>query len=48
MKKWYLFFVLLVSAGRILANSILIPMDDKQSNHLKAYGVAFWELNTNT
>jgi hypothetical protein len=44
MKKWYLFFVLLVSAGKILANSILIPMDDKQSNHLKAYGVAYWEL----
>ncbi|GAB3165359.1 hypothetical protein GCM10027291_08480 [Telluribacter humicola] len=23
------------------ANSILIPMDDKQANHLKAYGIAF-------
>ncbi len=23
---------------------ILIPMDDSQSNHLKAYGVAFWSL----
>jgi len=44
MKKWYLFFFILASAGRLLANSILIPMDDKQSNHLKAYGVAYWEL----
>ena len=44
MQKWYLFFFILASAGRLLANSILIPMDDKQSNHLKAYGVAYWEL----
>lgn len=44
MKKWYLFFFILASAGKLLANSILIPMDDKQSNHLKAYGVAYWEL----
>ncbi len=26
------------------ANSILIPMDQKQTNHLKAYGVAYWIL----
>jgi hypothetical protein len=44
MKIRYLFFFILASAGRLLANSILIPMDDKQSNHLKAYGVAYWEL----
>ena len=23
---------------------ILVPMDDSQTNHLKAYGVAFWVL----
>ncbi|MFN8347153.1 MAG: asparagine synthetase B [Spirosomataceae bacterium] len=40
----YLFLFILASAGRLFANSILIPMDDKQSNHLKAYGVAYWEL----
>jgi hypothetical protein len=44
MKKWYLFFVLLACGEIVKANSILIPMDDKQSNHLKAYGVAYWEL----
>ncbi|WP_128548040.1 asparagine synthetase B [Larkinella soli] len=37
------FFTLLLAvcavAGR--ANSILIPMDDKQVNHLKAYGIAY-------
>lgn len=26
------------------ASQILIPMDDSQSNHLKAYGLAFWVL----
>ena len=27
-----------------LGNSILIPMDEKQVNHLKAYGIAYWVL----
>jgi hypothetical protein len=39
--------ILLVSflyAGSPLANSILIPMDEKQTNHLKAYGIAYWIL----
>lgn len=27
-----------------MASRILIPMDDSQSNHLKAYGIAFWAL----
>lgn len=29
-----------------LANRLLIPMDDAQKNHLKAYGIAFWVLKT--
>ncbi len=29
-------------------NSILIPMDEKQANHLKAYGIAYWILRTET
>jgi hypothetical protein len=32
--------------GQVLANSILIPMDEKQTNHLKAYGVTYWILKT--
>jgi hypothetical protein len=28
------------------ANSILIPMDLKQTNHLKAYGIAYWILKS--
>lgn len=29
------------------ANQIFIPMDEKQANHLKAYGIAFWCLKKN-
>ena len=36
--------VLLVFALRADASKILIPMDKSQSNHLKAYGIAFWVL----
>lgn len=28
----------------VRAQDVLIPMDESQSNHLKAYGVAFWVL----
>lgn len=37
-----LFFVLFCRFAQ--ANSILIPMDENQSNHLKAYGIAYWIL----
>ncbi len=30
------------------ANQIQIPMDDKQSDHLKAYGIAYWILKKDT
>ena len=29
------------------AQDILIPMDARQANHLKAYGVAYWVLKKN-
>lgn len=29
-----------------LANRLLIPMDEAQKNHLKAYGIAYWVLKT--
>jgi hypothetical protein len=32
----------------VRANSLLIPMDDKQANHLKAYGVTYWILRGET
>ncbi|RIV25030.1 asparagine synthetase B [Fibrisoma montanum] len=34
-------FLLVCLFLRANANSILIPMDDQQSNHLKAYGIAY-------
>ena len=37
-----LLFILSYSIGR--SNSILIPMDDGQKNHLKAYGLAYFIL----
>ncbi|GAB2797273.1 hypothetical protein GCM10027275_48390 [Rhabdobacter roseus] len=39
--RGYVTFLLLLLSTFTLANSILIPMDDKQANHLKAYGIAF-------
>jgi hypothetical protein len=36
--------IVLVSAWPALGQDVLIPMDERQSNHLKAYGVAFWVL----
>lgn len=35
---------LLATAPQVSAQDILIPMDAQQSNHLKAYGVAYWAL----
>jgi hypothetical protein len=35
----------LLLIGRLaFANSLFIPMDEKQANHLKAYGIAYWIL----
>ena len=44
MKK--LLYILLFSFG-LQANAMymLLPMDMKQKNHLKAYGIAYWVLN---
>jgi hypothetical protein len=40
----FIFFLLVFGSAH--CNSILIPMDDKQSNHLKAYGVTYWILKS--
>ncbi len=37
--------VLLLAAAPATAQDILIPMDTRQANHLKAYGVAYWVLS---
>ncbi|MBD2703279.1 asparagine synthetase B [Spirosoma sp. BT702] len=45
MKQHLTFLLILLAilcqATPILANFVLIPMDDQQSNHLKAYGIAY-------
>jgi hypothetical protein len=47
VRKIYLWLILLAGLFRTAAaNSILIPMDDRQANHLKAYGIAYWILRT--
>jgi hypothetical protein len=46
MRLRILFFFITLS-GMVSANSIFIPMDEKQTNHLKAYGIAYWILKNN-
>ena len=42
--KFVLFGVLLFWGFAAQASMILIPMDETQTNHLKAYGITFWAL----
>ena len=42
--KVYLFIFLLSFSNQFNASQILVPMDDTQKNHLKAYGIAYWTL----
>jgi len=45
MKKIFFCFTFIIISQISWANKILIPMDtDKQTNHLKAYGVVYWVL----
>ena len=44
MKKQILIILFLLFTSQIFATSILIPMDENQKNHLKAYGIAYWIL----
>ncbi len=43
MRKIFFISFLLLSCSSF-ASRILVPMDENQKNHLKAYGVAFWIL----
>ncbi len=42
--KFFLTIAFLIVVKAVSASSILVPMDDRQANHLKAYGVSFWVL----
>jgi len=45
MKRLLLPFILFFAlVSPALASKILIPMDEGQKNHLKAYGIAYWVL----
>jgi hypothetical protein len=44
MKKITLFIFLISLSYSLKASQIIIPMDNSQTNHLKAYGIAFWML----
>jgi hypothetical protein len=44
MKKNFLLLLLLIFTFKSFAASILIPMDEDQKNHLKAYGLTYWVL----
>lgn len=44
MKKLILLSGFLVAFNALQAAYLLIPMDNTQQNHLKAYGIAYWAL----
>ncbi len=46
LKSFLFIFGLLLLSQRLQASYILIPMDDTQRNHLKAYGITYWVLNS--
>lgn len=46
MNRCAILILFLLTSLAASANSILIPMDEKQSNHLKAYGIAYWILRS--
>lgn len=42
LRFFTIIFLLIIGSYRIQANTIFISMDHTQSNHLKAYGIAYW------
>ncbi|PIF05292.1 MAG: asparagine synthetase B [Draconibacterium sp.] len=44
-RKIYIALLLLLVGLNAQSMYLLIPMDDSQKNHLKAYGIAYWVLN---
>ncbi len=43
----FIFFLFFFCLNTLQAAYILIPMDEAQKNHLKAYGIAYWTLKHN-
>jgi hypothetical protein len=47
MKRLGLLVFVFLLCSWLRATQLLVPMDDSQSNHLKAYGIAYWTLENN-
>jgi len=43
-RKFFLLLSLIFAVSYLHATYLLIPMDDTQKNHLKAYGISYWAL----
>ena len=39
-----LLLLIFLGIGQVRASYLLIPMDQTQKNHLKAYGIAYWSI----
>ncbi len=44
LNRIILFALFWISTSQSFATRLLIPMDDEQKNHLKAYGISYWVL----
>jgi hypothetical protein len=44
LSRFFLFLLLLIFSSQLKATQLLVPMDESQTNHLKAYGLAYWTL----
>ncbi|NSW44368.1 MAG: asparagine synthetase B [Bacteroidales bacterium] len=44
MRKYILFLIIVFSVQLSQASYLLIPMDETQTDHLKAYGITYWVL----
>lgn len=44
MKNWLIGLILACIPMTMQADYLLIPMDERQSDHLKSYGIAYWIL----
>ena len=43
-KKVFFIFSFFIISSSSIASFILIPMDESQGNHLKAYGIAYYAI----
>ncbi len=46
-RLFFVLILLLFSAKSLWASFLLLPMDEKQKDHLKAYGITYWVLQQN-